>query len=179
MKTPEGKPTRLSATVRCLLISMGCALIVLSGIPSMAVSDLPKPELQPDSLVSSEQARILKDEYGIQLMSFRFTSAGYMLDFRYRIVDPDKAKFLMNKDLKPYIVDKETGSKFFVPSHPKIGSMRAVSDLPKPGRSYFILFSNTDGILKAGQTVSVVIGDLVIEDLAIPEHRAGQKRRLS
>lgn len=164
---------------RYLLICLVSAMMALSGIPAMADQDLRKPELQADIRISPEQARTLRDEYGIQLMSFRFTSAGYMLDFRYRVIDPGKAAFLMNKNLKPYIIDKETGLKFFVPSHPKIGSMRAVSDLPKTGRSYFILFSNTDGILRAGKTVSVVIGDLVIEDLVIPEYRAMHERRLS
>ncbi len=100
-------------------------------------------------------------------MSLRLSSAGHMIDFRYRILDSEKAKYLMNKELKPYIIDPETDNKFFVPSYPKVGSMRAVSVEPKLGRSYFILFSNTNGLMKTGKKVTVVIGDLKIKGLKI------------
>lgn len=141
--------------------------IIMNWIPAAGFSYSEMPALQPSIDISAKQARMLEDTYGIQIMSLRLTSAGYMLDFRYRILDQEKAKYLMNKELKPYILDSKTGRKLFVPNHPKIGSMRAVSAEPKSGRSYYILFSNTEGILKSGRKVSIVIGDLTIKGLKI------------
>jgi hypothetical protein len=141
-----------------------CSLITL---PAPASSNSPVPVLQPTIHLSSRQARKLERKYGIELMSLRLTSAGYMVDFRYRVLNEKKAEYLMRKDIKPYLMDPETGKKLYVPSHPKVGPMRAVSQEAKPGRSYFILFSNTEGVITTGKTVTIVIGDLKIKGLTV------------
>lgn len=114
-----------------------------------------------------EQALALEQNHGIEIMSIRSSSGGQMIDFRYKVIDADKAQFLMNRDVKPYLLDPVNGAKFFVPSYPKVGSMRAMSSSPKEGRVYFILFSNHGGVIDTGKNVTVVIGDLKIENLVI------------
>ena len=167
MKSAEERRNRTSGNISR---GGGWLMVLLLGlilIPASHALTTELPELKPSIEVSARQTRLLEKKYGIQLMSLRLSSAGHMLDFRYRILDPEKAKYLMNKDLKPYVLDPETDKKFFVPSHPKVGSLRAVSVEPKLGRSYYILFSNTNGWMKTGKKVTVVIGDLKIKGLEI------------
>jgi hypothetical protein len=105
-------------------------------------------------------------QWGVQVESVRSTAAGYMLDFRYRVVDPEKAKALFRRQTKPYLIDQETGARFIVPSPPTTGPLRS-SNTPKPNRTYFMFFANPGGLIKRGRQVTVVIGDFRAENLIV------------
>ncbi len=123
--------------------------------------------ISPSILLPPEEALALEQNLGIQIMSIRSSSGGQMIDFRYRVIDAEKAQHMMNRNEKPYLLDPVSGAKLFVPSYPKIGSMRAVSANPIVGRVYYILFSNRGGIINTGKAMTVVIGDFRIENLVI------------
>ncbi|MGC2193988.1 MAG: hypothetical protein WA628_04880 [Terriglobales bacterium] len=100
----------------------------------------------------------LKREWGIEVLGVHQTSAGYMLQFRYRVIDPKAAKSLFDRKIKPYLVDAATGAKVIVPSPDKVGQLRNVNT-PETGRTYWMLFANPAKMIKAGSHVSVHIGD--------------------
>lgn len=111
----------------------------------------------------------LEEEWGIKVESLRLSAGGYMLDFRYRVIDPDKAMPLFDHKVEPHLVDQETGVKSRVPSSPKVGSMRQKVRGGKPiaDRIYFILFGNPEGNVKPGSKVTVAIGDFEAKDLIV------------
>lgn len=117
-------------------------------------------------------ATSMKREWGIEVLDVHQTSAGYMLQFRYRVVDPKAAKPLFDRRIKPYLVDIATGAKVVVPSPEKIGQLRNVNT-PETGRIYWMLFANPGQMIKKGNSVSVHIGDFdsgtLIVDEAISE----------
>ncbi len=100
----------------------------------------------------------MKREWGIEVLDVHQTSAGYMLQFRYRVLDPKAAKPLFDRKIKPYVIDATTGAKVIVPSPDKIGQLRNVNP-PEAGRTYWMLFANPAKMIKAGSQVSVHIGD--------------------
>ena len=108
-----------------------------------------------------------KEQWGIQILSLRRSAGGYMLDFRYRVLDPQKAQPILNRDLKPYLIDQATGAKFIVPSPPKVGPLRQSAQTPIAGRTYFVLFANPGQYVQPGNKVSVVIGDFKAENLMV------------
>jgi len=108
-----------------------------------------------------------EDEWGIKPVSIRRTSAGYMLDFRYEVVDADKAAPIMRRPMNPYLIHQATGAKLVVPTPPKVGALRQTTLAPTEGRVYFIMFGNPGGYVKAGDKVTVVIGDFRAEDLVV------------
>ena len=110
----------------------------------------------------------LEDRWGIQIKGIRLSAAGYMLDFRYRVVDPEKAGPLFKRQIKPYLVDQANGAKFIVPTTAKLGPIRN-SNKPQSGRTYFMFFANPGRYVKAGNKVTVVIGDFRAEDLVVDE----------
>lgn len=118
---------------------------------------------------SSGMARIGPNEerHGIQVESIRVSAEGYMLDFRYRVVDKTKAEDLFSKDMKPYIIDQKSGARLIVPSPPKVGSLSQTSNPPVEGKIYFILFANPGRIVKSGDKVTVVVGDMEIKDISV------------
>jgi hypothetical protein len=92
-----------------------------------------------------------------------------MLDFRYRVLDGEKARALVDRRVRPYLVDETSGARLMVPAPPKIGPLRPSvrHGPPKEGRTYFVLFANPGGLVRQGQRVSVVIGNFRATGLTV------------
>jgi hypothetical protein len=113
-----------------------------------------------------EQAATLEEKWGVRPLSIRQTAKGYMLDFRYRIIDAEKAAPLFSPRIKPYIIDQASGAVMAVPNVPKLGSMRSTRK-PIKDKNYAILFANPGQHIKPGNKVTVVIGDFRAEHLIV------------
>jgi len=111
----------------------------------------------------------IEEKLGIKIEGIRLSAGGYMLDFRYRVLEPDKAHSLFDPKIQPYLVDEATGAKFTVPAPPKVGSLRQKSrgGIPKKDRVYSILFANPARYVKAGKRVSIVFGKVSIEGVTV------------
>ena len=111
----------------------------------------------------------LEARWGVRPVAIRITGAKYFVDFRYVIVDPDKAKAVLSRskqNKEVFLLDQKTGKKFPVPVT-KVGPLRATTLSPKKGRQYTILFSNVGKSIKKGDKVSVVIGKFKVENLTV------------
>jgi hypothetical protein len=108
----------------------------------------------------------LKEKWGIEITNLRMTAAGHMVDFRYRVLDADKAETLFIRANKPYLIDQKTEKVLTVPVTAKIGPLRN-SDKPKQDRIYWMFFGNNNGLVHAGSKVTVVIGDFRAENLVV------------
>jgi hypothetical protein len=138
-----------SATARFLL------LLLIMGMTACATTG--NVSLSGDPLV---------DRWGVKVLQIRLSAEGYMLDFRYRVLDPGKAEPLFDRNKQPYLIDQATGAKFLVPESPKVGAMRSTRP-PKQDKNYFILFANPGRYVKQGNKVTVVIGDFRAENLIV------------
>ncbi len=112
----------------------------------------------------NENFELLKS-LGIEIVSLRLTGYGKFIDFRYKVIDIEKASEMFNPKIKCYLFDPKTGNKFYIPHTPKVGSLRSYGT-PVKNRVYFMLFSN-NGVLKKGSAVNIAIGDTIIENLVI------------
>lgn len=103
-------------------------------------------------------AQDVEEKWGIRVTQIATTADGGMVDFRYQVVDPDKALAMMD-DLSttPVLVAEDSGTLV------NSAAMMANKHDLHAGVIYFLLFRNTDGSIKAGRPVSVVIGDLRLE----------------
>jgi hypothetical protein len=109
----------------------------------------------------------LAERWGIQITATRLTAGGHLIDFRYRVLDPDKAAALSAPEAKPKLVDQATGATLAVPKTPKIGPLRQSAQKPEAGKVYFVLFGNTGKVVGAGSKVTVQVGDFCVEDLVV------------
>ena len=109
----------------------------------------------------------MEEQWGVEVQSLRLTAGGYMLDFRYKVTDPEAAKPLLNRQVKPFLIDHASGGKFLVPDSPKVGALRQSTREPVAGKHYFMFFANPGKFLKPGSTVTVVIGDFRAENLMV------------
>ena len=136
-----------------ILVILGCALVFP---PASMASEQDPP--QKGALTVAEE------KWGIRILSLRPTAAGHMLDLRYRVTDPVKARDILDKRQKAYIVDQKSGKALPVPVT-TAGPLRQTTLQPEAGRIYFVLFSNPAGLVKEGSNVTVILGDFRAEDL--------------
>lgn len=109
----------------------------------------------------------LLEQWGIESHGVRLTSAGYMLDFRYRVHDAKKAATLLDRRTKAYVVVEKSDAKLGVPVSAKIGALRSSTKHVREERNYFIMFSNPGRHVQPGDQVRVVIGDMTTEPLTV------------
>lgn len=140
-----------------LLLAASLAMVFASGYAD--ASEMPdKPKLHSE----------IENKLGIEIVGLRRSAVGYMLDFRYRLLDPAKAAPLLDRKIQPYLLDEATGAQLGVPDAPKVGQLRPTSrNKLIPGRNYYILFANPGRYLKAGSQVTLVAGDALIKHLTI------------
>ena len=106
------------------------------------------------------------EQWGIEITSLRMSAGGHMIDFRYRVLDAEKAKPLFIRANKPYLIDEASQKVLSVPTTAKVGPLRTTGD-SKEGRIYWMFFGNGNGLVKAGSKVTVVIGNFRAENLVV------------
>ncbi len=111
----------------------------------------------------------LADRWGIEVTAIRLSAHGNMIDFRYRVLDTEKASVLGDPSVKPVLIDHDNGAQLRVPSMPKVGQMRSTAQRLHAGRIYTALFANPGGTVKKGHKVTVVFGDFRAEGLTVGE----------
>jgi hypothetical protein len=151
LETKQHLPIRRAV----ILIICGCVITLLASTGWGQASPAPSQSDRP----------AIEQKWGIQILNVRRTAAGHMLDFRYRVLDPQKAAPLFVRQTKPYLIDQASGKVLAVPNMAKVGPLRS-SNQPKADRTYWMFFGNP-GLVKAGSKVSVVIGDFKVKDITV------------
>jgi hypothetical protein len=169
----RGRPTWLLAA-----LAGGCVLVCTPGLRADPAH--PAPGLQPGpsaSAVSGGSAAPLIQRsqggatyyarrFGVDQMRVIYTASGSELEFRYRVIDPDKAAVLSDKRLAPYLIDERSGIRLMVPVVEQVGALRTTGT-PERGREYFMLFGNAGKTVKPGARVDVSIGTFQVRGLTV------------
>jgi len=111
---------------------------------------------------------LLKRMWGVEIIGVRESAAGYMLEFRYKVIDAEKAKPLFVRKTKPVLVHDATGARLVVPEPAKTGPLRN-SNPPIAGQTYWMFFANPGKFVKAGETVTIEIGEFRADGLVVQE----------
>jgi hypothetical protein len=145
-----------------------CLMVVVLILP-IACSHVGKQTISGTEVAvsSSDGLRRVDDRLGIEIVAMRLSAEGYMLDFRYRCLEPEKTEILFSRQIKPYLVHEATGAKFQVPNPPKVGPMRQTTNKPIAGKEYFMIFANPGHYIKVGEQVTIAFGDFRIEHLIV------------
>jgi hypothetical protein len=122
--------------------------------------------LKPDTALPQTD---LAENWGIEVIGIKHAMTGYMLDFRFRVLDLNKALPLFDPRHHAYVETERSHIKLPVPIAEKIGSLRPTNrgQNIKAGKTYYILFANPDSHVKPNEKVSVVIGDFKVEHLTV------------
>lgn len=148
------------AVARVLLVGAAGLLWMAGGCATTRPDGLREP-------ADRATRRLLQKAWGIEVTSLHLSARGRMVDFRYRVLDPEKAALLGDRNVSPTLTDLATGAVLRVPSFPKTGSMRQTGAKLEAGRIYFMLFANTGMPVKTGSRVTVTVGAFKAEGLIV------------
>jgi hypothetical protein len=124
-----------------------------------------KTRYQPDRF-AGRAGKYYQLFWGVDSLSVRLVESGEVVRFSYRVVDPDKAKALNDKNNEPSLIDPRAGVKLVVPRMEKIGLLRQTAT-PEAGKAYWMAFSNKGRPVKKGDRVDVFIGQFRAQGLVV------------
>jgi hypothetical protein len=134
------------------------AVVLFAGCAAAPIS--------PTAASMEAPALRVEERSGVEAVSLRRTVAGRMLDFRFRVVDPEKAAPVLLRSTPAYLVHQATGAKMEIPET-RIGRMRQNTLKPEMGRTYFMLFNAAGREVSPGDKVTVVVGEHRFENLTV------------
>ncbi len=103
---------------------------------------------------------------GIDRVQLRSSNEGYLIDFRYRVLNGDLARPLLDRSVALRLVDPETGASFRIAGTAKLGSLRTTGS-PVEGRTYYALFSNPAGRIPEGARWTLEVGDVRVAGIPV------------
>ncbi len=112
-------------------------------------------------------ASAFAEELGIEISSLHLAVGGTRVALRYRVLDPARAMQLTNSLNRAYLRDAR-GQQLAQPGIESAGPLRRDSGQPpRTDRVYSYFFPNPDGLVKPGDTVTLVVGNLRAPDLVV------------
>jgi hypothetical protein len=154
------------------ILAGGLVLIAISAPAAWAEEAPDQATVSVAKVASPERVRhprentYMKRQWGVEVLYVRQTSAGYMLEFRYKVLDAEKAKALFKRQTKPILTHVESGAKLIVPTPAKTGALRN-SNLPLADHTYWMFFANPGKLVQPGEHVNIEIGDFLVEGLVV------------
>lgn len=166
----SGSGFSVAVIPRAVFLALGLALLSGCATNGTQQSAEQPAELTAEQLAeqaAEQQLRQVEEQWGVEIQGVRLTSADYMLDFRYRVVDVDKAAPILDRHIKPHVIVERSGYKLQVPISSKLGPLRQTQTHPEEGRNYYAFFANPARHVQQGDLVTVVVGDFSVEHLPV------------
>ena len=141
----------------------------MAAAPQQLAAAMPAKSIPPAPSAADWRARqslYYKRNWGVEIIGVKPVSSGYMLAFKYRVIDPEKAKLLNDRQTRAFLRDEATGTVLSVPAMEKVGELRTGA-APVAERTYFMIFGNPGKLVKSGSRVSVVAGALHVDGLIV------------
>jgi hypothetical protein len=127
------------------------AAITLSGLWAVTHAN------QLPGVIASQAA--FEEKWGIHISHIAVVADGGLIDFRFQVIDPDKASPVMEVETRPHLYVESTGQE--VSSLYHIMHNHAI----QAGESHYLIFNNENGAIRSGTSVSVVLGDMRLEHI--------------
>jgi hypothetical protein len=128
----------------------------------------------------------IEEKWGLQVSSISLTNAEGAVDLRYTVLAPEKTALLTGTNAEVYLIDQASGTKLpmftaapdgaapaTVPPRTVRRMMRQAGIFPPPpnrllaGKTYSLQIPNWGQALKRGAKVTVVVGNVRVEDLTV------------
>ena len=153
VKEPSEKTTkpmwpRLIVAV-ILLVAVGAAGFWGWQQYQLSLAEQHKAEIQAEAIAQ------LEDQWGVRFVHVALVAEGGLLDVRYQVTDPDKAVYMFDEVENIPRVIASNGIELGMNDDPHTHDLEF-------GFSYFFLLRNVDDSVKAGDQVTIQVGDLAL-----------------
>lgn len=144
----------------CLLT----VVMVMAVLGQPVVASVSKGKATPRQ---ESAAAKMEKRWGVRIVGLRRTANNYMLDFRFKVVDPKKVGEIMDRKVRPEMRVEGKDIKVNVPVTAKLGSLRQTTKFAQANRNYFMLFANPGHRIKKGDMVTIKIGKFMAKHIVV------------
>jgi hypothetical protein len=127
--------------------------------------------LIPQIPAQAEQQQLkqvnLVDDWGIEPVHLRISAAGFMIEFRYKVLDPEKALVLSDRKDFPTMISMKSKARLSVPFGSTVGYLKSNRKFLKKGKNYITMFSNENRHMLPGDQVRIQVRDQLTPPLVI------------
>lgn len=154
IQTQLNRPGRLTRLT--LLLSLA---FLLGSLFLFSLFRPPSTSAVPDR-IAVETA--IEERYGIHITMLAITAGGGVVDFRFQVVDPEKATNYMQGPYEelPVLIVEENGTRIDPRPHTHHINYEF-------GRTYYHIYRNPGGVVERGTSVTVVLGDLRLNNIIV------------
>jgi hypothetical protein len=151
---------------------LACGLLAVM-VPAVSATNTTSPATGapvrplPTAIPRSQNAEMyIRRRWGIDEISVRSISSGSAVEFRYKVIDPDKAAVLNDSKATPTLTDQKSGQKLVVPQMENVGALRQVSK-PVAGKEYWMIFQDPHRVVKPRSHVDIAVGSMHLFGLTV------------
>lgn len=142
-----------------LLIPAILLFVALTGWQIWRLSEAAKPQLQSNGVPVNVA---IEERFGVRFTGIHIVGRSGLVDLRYRVLDVGKAKnFGHFTETSPMLISEKDGKTV------EVTIMGLHNHRVEAGRSYYILYRNTDNALDPGDKVTLQIDDLTLEHIPV------------
>ncbi len=148
------EPTRGSPRQWALALAVLGGVALIGALLGWRLWLAPRPAPGPPAMPTSVA---IEERWGIRISQIAVTADGGLVDVRYIVLDPDKA-LAMVQDVRNLPV--------LIASNGQVvnsAAMMAAKHNFAPGRTYFLLYRNTNGAIRPGDEVTLIFRDVRLE----------------
>lgn len=132
---------------------------ILTGIQIWRLYGDSRPQLQSNGVPINVE---IEERFGVRFTGVHIVGRSGLVDLRYRVLDVGKAKnFGHYTETSPMLIAEDSGKTI------EVTIMGLHNHRVEAGRSYYILYRNTDNALKPGSKVTLRIDDLEIKHIPV------------
>jgi len=151
----------LTALGACLILAAGCQH---RGPKDGTTAERSSP-YHPVGMPASARY-YYQTVWGIDDLVLRVAASGSLVRFSYRVTNVQRAKELGNKRAEPYLIDPRSHVALRIPVMEQVGPLWQTVGLEN-GKRYWMTFSNKGSPVRAGDRVSVVIGNFHADGILV------------
>lgn len=144
----------LGLTVTHVALVLGLLVLVGGGFLAWQLFG-PDQKWEPGNMPLSAE---IEEKYGVRFTFLAVTAKGGMVELRYRVVDEGKAaNFGHYTETAPMLISEDTGKIV------DVTIMGLHNHRVEPGRTYYVLYRNTDSAIESHRPVTIALGDQKLE----------------
>lgn len=125
-------------------------------------------QMQGSAKIEAITPDAVEAKWGISVERLTLIADGGFVDLRYKVTDAGKASKVLDPDRPVYLLDESSGKAVTTAQLPKLGNLRQdIGEGDRPGRVYFMGFTNPDGLFETGDKVTLASGSDRLEHLTV------------
>ena len=144
---------------RHLLLTLGLVALVGTALVTWSLKARQSQEWIPGTMPNSPE---MEEKFGVRFSFLAVTADGGMVELRYRVIDEGKAaNFGHFSETAPMLISEDSGKIV------DVTIMGLHNHRVEPGRTYYVLYRNTESAIQSGRPVTIAVGDIKLEN-AVP-----------